>query len=154
MIYLVPALAFIGCIAAWWLATPNAEGTRTLALGNLFLWAGANLCWLSNNLWALPLLDLFLGGIAIVLWWVAPAAWLRFYTNMIAARLILHVLDVLTGHAFTVPYINALNATFAAMLVAVAYPGGWNGCRRLLRGVRRLGGFLPSTAQRGMIGGR
>lgn len=155
MLWVVPVLALAGCVAALWFAAHSGEeGTVTLALGNLFLWAGSNLCWLGNNLWALPLLDLFVGGIALFLRWVAAGTWLHLYTQLVAARLVLHVIQALTGHLFTVPYIHALNATFAGMLVAVAYPGGRNGSHRLLRRLRFLGRMVSPAPQRGLSGGR
>jgi len=147
----------IGCAVSLWFAVRSGDkDARIVAAYLVVVWGLANAAWLANMLVLLPLLDFWLGVIAVTIWWTTQAKWVALIVNAVAIRLVLHVLDALTGHSFLIAYIHALNATFVWMLVVVAYGGGHNGSgladhmrRRFLRMVR----VLRTTSAREMTCG-
>jgi hypothetical protein len=160
-LWAVPLLAFVACAISGWIAYRSDDRCgRLMALSNLLVWTVANAGWLYSSMWLLPIVDWYVGIGAISLWWMAPRPWLRVYINLVAARLILHLLDTLTGHAFFVPYLHAVNATYAGMLVCAGLSGGkndftrWRDRLHLLRRLRGLRGTVSSAEARGLGRGR
>lgn len=150
----VPILFGIGCMVTAWFATQSRDyDVRAVAAYLAVMWAGMNALWFADLMVIFPVFDWFCGVMAVFLWWTRRARWVALVAQIATARLVLHVLYSLTGDAFTVPYIHALNATFAGMLVTVAYPGGGNARRTLLRGLRRLGGVVSSRSSKGLSHG-
>jgi hypothetical protein len=153
VLWLVPVL-FAGALGATSLLVRRDPAFRAVAAHLWVVWTLANAAWLSNTLWALPILDLGLGVALIDLWWKVRTRWVALLVHACSARLILHVLDAGTGHLFFVPYAHALNATFAWMLVVVAFGGGCDHrldtdtLRRRLRDVRRALRPASCAAQR------
>lgn len=152
---LAPVLFGIGCAVSYWLAVRSRDtGARTIAGYLTAAWALANAMWLADALWLMPALDLGLGLVALHIWWLTGARRVALIVNAVAMRLILHVLDALTGHVFLVSYLHALNATFVWMLVVVASSGGGHVRNYLLRRVRRIRSALSPSPERGLNGGR
>jgi hypothetical protein len=142
-------LAALACAISGIFAYRSGErSAKTLALGNAFVWAVANCGWLYSAMWLLPIADWYIGIVATVIYWAAPSGWLRIYINLVAARLVLHVIDYMTGHMFFVPYLHAVNATYAGMVIATAYSGGKDDLRILLHRLRRFRDLLPAPAWR------
>ncbi len=158
MIWVVPLLAALASAAVLRLAVrSSAPEAAPLALCLAAIWLLANAAWYYDAMWALPVVDWYVGCVA--LWHHAHGqkGWVALFVHAVAVRLILHVLEAFTGHQFHISYIHGLNATYAWMLALVAY-GGHNGSipdrfRDLLRRLRRLG---SSTAHsfREMTDGR
>jgi hypothetical protein len=134
MLWVWPLLFGIGCAVAMRCAPDHAA--RTIAAHLVVVWALANAAWASNMLWVLPVLDLGLGIASIQIGWATPAKWVALVVDAVAIRLVLHVLDGLTGHLFFVAYVHALNAAFVWMLFMVASAGGGHGCNRLRYRIR------------------
>jgi hypothetical protein len=142
------------CAITFALATLSRDAVaRHLACLLGAIWALATVAWMANALALLPMLDLWLGIAALQIWWSTPAHWLALVVHAVAIRLLLHVLDALTGHLFLIAYLHALNATFVWMLVVVAYGGG-HVRDILLRGVRCICCALSPASTRGLTGGR
>lgn len=143
---IVPILFGIGCAVAYGAAAYSRDkDTRSVAGYLVLIWAFANMAWYTNTLLFLPVLDMLLGMEVVRIWWRTQANWVALVANAVAIRLVLHVLDALTGHVFVSAYLHAINATFVWMLVVVAYGGGHNGSgladhmrRRFFRMVRIL----------------
>lgn len=155
MLWVVPLLFGIGCAVAGRSALRSGDTGAQIIAGYLtVIWALANAAWLSNMMWLLPMLDLWLGIAALTIWWATQARWVALIVNAVAARFIFHILDVLTWHAFEVPYIHALNAAFAWMLYVVASSGGDHVRDTLLRRFRRIRGVLSPASARGLTDGR
>lgn len=151
----VPILFGIGCAVSFSLAVRSRDADARLIAGYLVvMWALANAAWWANMLILLPVLDVWLGILALIIWWTTRAKWVALIVNAVAIRLILHVLDALTGHLFLVAYLHALNATFAWMLVVVASSGGDHVRDTLLRRFRRIRGVLSPASARGLTDGR
>lgn len=151
--FVVPVLFGIGCAAAMWVAAQSRDADARLLSVELFaMWALANVLWLFDRLDYLPALDWLIGVQAIVMLGERRAKWIRFFVLLIALRLTLHVVDYLTAHAFLVPYIHGLNATFALLLVAVSHAGGRHARDHLLGHLHRLGSRLrdPRTPPPGL----
>lgn len=134
----VPVFFGLTCVAACWVAA-HAEDRDALLLARVLtvIWALANAAWFVNQLRWLPLVDWYAGMLGVVVWMARDTRWVRTFLGLIGLRLVLHVVDYLTGQALLVPYIHALNAAFFALLVITAYPGGRNAGDRLSRLVRR-----------------
>ena len=144
MIWTVPILFGLGCAAALRLAAHSRnDDAKHLAWGLVAVWACANLAWYINAMWLIPAVDWLFGMVAVVAWKVSGDRWLALLVQFTAVRLILHVLDALTGHAFLVPYIHGLNLMFTLQLLAVSYEG-WADGIPLFSGFRRLRVFLRS----------
>jgi len=141
----VPILFGIGCAVACMVAARSGNpDAKHLSLGLLAMWALANAAWYFNALVLLSALDWAFGTVAVVAWWGSNAKWIGWLIHLTLARLVLHVLDYATGHAFLVSYIHGLNLLFMLELVAVSYEG-WRGGLFLFRGFRRLHLFLRSS---------
>lgn len=145
--FVMPVLFGLGCaVAIWFSAYSNDPDAKPLALGLTAVWGLANAAWLLDALWLLPALDWLIGMTALIAWWAHGQRWVAFLVQLVAARLILHVLDLATGHVFLVPYIHGLNALFTLELLAVSYTGMGNGIR-VLRSFRAVRLFLRSSPQ-------
>lgn len=155
MLWLVPTLCAVACLVSMWFAYKSEEvAAQALALCNGLIWAVANIAWQLSSMWLAPIIDLFAGVLALQMAWLLPSGWLKFYLALIASRLGLHVFGEFGGPDVFVPYLHALNATYAALLVAVAWPGREDGFRILLRGLRGVGGSLSPAAAWRVIRGR
>lgn len=157
MLWAVPVLAGFGCVAALRNARRSSEPeAMTLAWSVAAIAIVANAAWYCDAMWLLPVMDLYAGCMALT--YGRSKKWVALFIDAVAVRLILHMLDALTGHSFLVAYIHALNATFAWMLLVVA-TGGHNGrsvsdyLRDLLRRLRRMG-RAPAHSLREMNDGR
>ncbi len=117
-------------------------------MGLTALWALATLAWMLNALWLLAIFDWLFGVVALIIWWTRRAKWVALLVQIVAARLMLHVLNYLTLQLFVVPYIHTLNATFVLLLVATAVSGGSHGSDSLLRRIRRIRGPLSAAPSR------
>lgn len=148
----MPFLFGLGCAACLWCAVRSRDPDAKMLAGALtIMWALTNTAWLLDALWVFPLIDLTAGILGLHLWGVRRAVWLDAFCRTIFVRLVLHILDGLTGHAFLVPYLHALNATFAWMLVLVASSGGGHGILDfdILRGrFRRLRSLWAASSAR------
>lgn len=142
----------LGCVVAMIFSRHDTD-RLFMARSLTVVWALANAAWLYNCMWALPVLDWFLGALALITWWTNKSRWAWLFVQVVTARLILHVLDYLTGDLYLVPYIHALNATFVFLLVVVSYQGGRYDFDNLLRRVRRLRSILAATPRGGMSRG-
>ena len=149
MVWVVPVMFGFALALASMLVRGHRESS--MLSGHLWaVWALANAAWLANMLWLLPVLDLGLGVVLINLWWTTRARWVALLVHAVVIRLVLHVLDALTGHLFFVAYAHALNATFVWMIVVVADAGGDHGSRYfrdLLCRFRRMGRAEPLAPQ-------
>lgn len=134
----VPILFGLGCGLAVWLTAPEA---KRYALCLLAMWAAANALWFYDRLEFLPVLDLALGAYVLRSWPVNRPWWVTILIQLIALRLILHVLDYATGNMFLVPYIHGLNLLFM-LEIGVVCNGGTNDRLHLLRGFRSIRVFL------------
>lgn len=151
----VPILFGLGCAVSLWFAAQSRDpDAKTLAGALIIMWALMNTAWLLDAMWAFPLIDLGAGMTALTIWWARQTAWCALFAQTIFIRLELHMLDSFTGHAFLVSYIHALNATFAWMLVVVAYPGGGYASNALLRRFRYFRAVLSAASTRGVSDGR
>lgn len=151
----IPFLFGLGCAAAYWCAAQSRDpDAKVLAAALILMWALMNVAWLLDAMWVFPLIDLGAGVAGMRLWWMRRTNWAAIFVKTSFVRLELHVLDSLTGHAFLVSYIHALNATFVWMLLAVAYPGGGYASDTLFRRLRRVGAVLSATPARGVSDGR
>lgn len=139
--FIVPTLFGLGCCLAIWLAAPEAKG---FALGLLLVWAGANAAWFYNQMDILPVLDLAMGFYAVYRLRFKNTFYLWALTQLIGARLVLHVLDDLTGSLFIVPYIHGLNLLFMTELLVISHTGGLGIGVSMLRGLRSVRLFLRS----------
>ncbi len=129
-LWVVPALAFVACIISGWLAYRSGDhAAKVCAWGSLLIWAVANAGWLYAVVWLFPIVDWYVGITALALSWLNPQPWLTLYLRMIGVRLILHVLNMLTGSVFFEAYAWALLGTYAGLVVAVG--GGNNGFGRI-----------------------
>lgn len=147
----VPILFGISCAAACWFAAQSRDpDVRLIAIYLAIEWALANAAWYADMLVVMPVFDFWCGVIALVFWWTRKDTWIALIVHLVAIRLVLHILDYLTGHAFLVPYIHALNATFALMLVTVAWPGGRNARDTLRNSFRRCVRILSAKAPGGV----
>lgn len=152
---LVPVLFGIGCAVCLWCAVYSRDvHARTIAGYLVTYWALANAAWQANMLLVLPVLDLWIGIVSVTIWWTTRARWVALVAHAAGIRLILHVLDGLTGHLFIEPYLHALNATFAWMLVVVASSGGNHVRNTLLRRLRGFRRAVSPAPARGLIHGR
>jgi len=144
MIWTVPVLLGVGCgLTLWSVRDPDA---RLLALSLCGFLVMGGVFWYHDAMWGFPVMDWLLGVVSLVIWWSRREAWVALFVQLIAIRLIMHVLDTITGHAFVVPYIHALNATFALLLVVTASSGGRLNGSVLLRGLHRLRRVLSQAA--------
>lgn len=147
-LWVVPVLAGLACaVSAWRAHRSGSHAARFLALGTGFIWAFANLGWLCNALWLLPVGDVLVGVGAFALARQDGPRWVAAYADLMGVRLILHVLNSATGQAFQISYFHALNATFAGLIVAVGISGGGNGAR-----TGRFDRLLDSLGRRTRIG--
>lgn len=132
MHHVVPALLAAGCLLAMWLTA--RRGDRFAFAASVMMagvWVVANLLWLHNALNLLPLVDLTFGSVVLLMWVERPSAWAAQVVTLTFLRHAAHAVNELTHYAFTVPYIHALNALFAAQLFVIATPGGIHGVTRL-----------------------
>lgn len=150
-----PGLFGIGCTLTIWSAWKSGDAAaRSGAWSLAAVWAMANAAWQENLMWLLPAIDLGLGVAFLQLWGMTRTRWVALLVNAVAIRLILHILDMLTGHLFEVPYIHALNATFVWMLVVVASSGSGHVRDTLLHRFRRFRAVLSPAPARGLRNGR
>lgn len=148
----VPILFGVGCAAAFGFAARSRDpDAMHLALGLAGVWLCANLVWYFDSLWLLPALDWLFGTAAVVAWWGSRTKWVCLLVQLTTARLILHVLDYATGHAFLVGYIHGLNLLFLLELLAVSYEG-WRDGVPMFYCIRRLSLFLRSSRSPEMKG--
>lgn len=132
MHHVVPALLAAGCLIAMWLTA--RRGDRFAFAASVMMagvWVVANLLWLHDMLKLLPLVDLAFGSVVLLMWVERPSEWAAQVITLTLLRHTAHAADQLAHHSFTVPYIHALNALFAAQLFVIATPGGINGVTRL-----------------------
>lgn len=161
MIWLVPALYCIACAGALCLALRSGCRPAGIIAGLMFaVWALANAAWVKNALWLLPVIDLGFGALVLHIRLTTQAKWVAAVADAVAVRMVLHVLEGLTGHGFHIAYLHALNATFAWMLVVVADAGGGHErsttdrLGNLRRHLLRLGGLrAPASAREVANGG-
>lgn len=159
MLWIVPLLAGLGCAAVIYSSARSGnEPAEVLAWSLAAIAVIANAGWYYGAMWLLPVIDLHVGFIAL---WLHPHGqkkWVALFIHAVWIRLVLHMLDALTAHQFFVPYIHALNATYAWMLIVVANGGHngrpiWRNFRDLLRRLRCVG-RSPAYSFREMNGGR
>lgn len=129
-LWVVPALAFVACIISGWLAYRSGDhAAKVCAWGTLLIWTVANASWLYDAVWLFPIVDWYVGITVMALSWYNPQPWIRLYIWMIGVRLILHVLNMVTGSLFFEAYAWALLVTYAGLVVAVG--GGRDGISRI-----------------------
>jgi len=150
--FVMPVLFGIACaVATWFAAQADTKEPLFAAMLLACVWAAANLLWLTDTLWGLPLLDLAVGACAVLIWMRNDEAWAVQLFMLAYFRVTAHALDYLTLHEFLVPYIHCINALFAAQLYVVAENGGANGAGRILdfynRYHRRSVGAAHQTAE-------
>lgn len=154
----VPILCGIGCAVALLVTAFSRDSDAiilAIAMGAVLVIA--NILWLTNQLWAMPVLDWYLGWLAVTIWWSAGTKEAAILVHLVIVRLAAHAIDTLTGHAYLVTYLWVLNIAFALQLLVIISWGGRIG--QLLdfgaRCLRRLGGaLLPSSALRRLNNGR
>jgi hypothetical protein len=132
MLWVAPLLFGIGATACVGLSLLSGERANVrVATGALCMWAVANLLWLNNGLVFMPLLDWLLGLMAMAAWLDEPRRWAGRVVLICYLRLAAHVVDQMTAQTLFVAYAHVLNALFAALLWAIAEPGGRNGAHRI-----------------------
>src|ERR1043165_5823484 len=154
----VPIICGIGCAVALLITAFSRDGSSlALAIGRCAVLVIANMLWFTDQLWFLPALDLYIGGLARIIWHHTRRQEAAILVHLVIVRLAAHAIDTLTGHAYLVTYLWVLNIAFALQLLVIISWGGHIG--QLLdfgaRCLRRLGGFLlPASAFRRLKNGR
>lgn len=142
-------LSVVGCVAAIrFAACPSARALAWSLLGIAII---ANAGWYYKAMWLLPVIDMVAGCVA--LGFRAEGKWVALFVRAIAVRLILHILNAATNGIFFNLYAHALNATFAWMLLLVAYGGDhehrFDGRDHLRRLFHRRSKGAPALLARG-----
>ena len=119
------------------------------------VWASANVLWLLDAMWLLPLVDLPLACLSYAIWRGDEQRWQAWLAGAYAARLTVHA--VATFGLNDTIYKHLINALFLAALIAVAWEGaikdGIGVCMGRIRRLRDLYARLPSQAFRLSVDG-